>query len=499
MKRAIVSVGMSLAVVAIFLRMQFALGSDAQSGVVSKDEAFVVTDLTARQASADAMAREIWANPELGYLEFKTSKTMIDELSGAGFTIQSGVAGLPTAFIASYGKGGPVIAVLAEMDALPGRSQDAVPLQQEIPGKTNNHGCGHNLFAAGSVAAAIAIKNWLSESRTPGTIRLYGAPAEEGGAGKVYLVRAGLFKDVDVVLHWHPAMVNAAIPVSDNAVISAKFRFHGRASHAASSPQRGRSALEGVEAMDAMVNMMRQHINDGARISYVITKGGDAPNVVPDFSEVYYYIREANVDDLHKLFDRVVKAAKGAAMGTETTVDYEVIHGTYNNLPNETLERVMDSNLRKRASETIHWTAEMKDFAKKIYTTIDDKWLPLDTETDVQPFKAMFVPGSSDVGDISWNVPTSGLVTTTWVPATDAHTWQATAAGGTEIGLQGMHLASQALAMTAVDLYLHPATIDVAKKEFLKARGPQFHYQPLIGDRSPPLDYRKTTQAGLAD
>lgn len=467
------------------------VGADSAAPPMTKDEAAVVAQVQARDGASDAMARAIWADPELGYLEFNTSKLMKDELAKAGFAVQSGVAGIPTAFVASYGKGGPVIAILAEMDALPGKSQAAVPEKQEIAGKLNNHACGHNLFAAGSVAAAIAVKDWLVANGRPGTVRLYGAPAEEGGSGKVYLVRAGLFKDVDVVLHWHPAMVNAAIPTSDNAVISAKFRFHGKASHAASSPQRGRSALEGVEAMDAMVNMMRQHINDGARISYIITKGGDAPNVVPDFAEVYYYVREGSVNDLHKLFDRVVKAANGAAMGTETTVDYEVIHGTYNNLANETLERVMDANLRKRAADTIRWSPEMQSFAKKLYATIDDQWIPLGTEAEVQPFKAMFIPGSSDVGDVSWNVPTSGLVTTTWVPATDAHSWQATAAGGTEIGFQGMHLAAQAIAMTAVDLFDDPATIAAAKKEFEKARGADFHYAALVGNRAPPLDYRK--------
>jgi len=438
------------------------------------------------------MARDIWDNPELGYLEFKTSARMIAELRKAGFTVTTGVAGIPTAFIATSGSGGPVIGIIAEMDALPGKSQAVVPRQQEIAGRQNNHACGHNLFAAGSVAAAIAVKDWLQRTHHAGTVRLYGAPAEEGGAGKVYLVRAGLFRDVDAVLHWHPAMINAAINATDNAVISAKFRFHGIASHAATSPEHGRSALEGVEAMDAMVNMMRQHIGQDARISYIITHGGSAPNVVPDFAEVYYYVREVSVTALKALWARVLKTAAGAAMGTETTFDYEIIHGTYNNLPNTALERIMDSNLRKRAGSVIRWTPDERNFAQQIYKTIHDQWLPLGSEAEVAPFQDRFSPGSSDVGDISWNVPTAGLVTTSWVPSTDAHTWQVTAVGRMGIGFKGMHLASQVIAMTAVDLFLNPATLKAAKQEIVQRRGPHFVYQPLIGNRRPPLDYRKT-------
>jgi aminobenzoyl-glutamate utilization protein B len=457
----------------------------------SKEDVSILADLEARQAATDAMARDFWDSPELGYLETKTSQRLIGELKKAGFTVSSGVAGIPTAFVASYGSGSPVIGVLGEMDALPGKSQAAVPVQQEIPGKSDNQGCGHNLFGPGSAAAAIAIKDWLASTGHQGTLRFYGTPAEEGGSGKVYMVRAGLFNDVDVVLHWHPAMVNAAIPITNNAVMSAKFRFHGKESHTATSPERGRSALEAVEAMDNMVNMLRQHVRDGARISYVITHGGDAPNVVPGFAEVYYYVREADVTALRALWNRVLKTADAAAMGTETTVDYEIIHGTYNLLPNDTLEHSLDANLRKQAAATIHWSSGDQEFAKKIYATFDSPWISLGSETEVQPYGPMFIAGSSDVGDVSWNVPTAGFVTATWVPSTDAHTWQAAAVGRMGIGFKGMHLASQVIAMTAVDLFLDPTRVAAAKKEFLQRRGSDFAYRPLIGDRAPPLDYRK--------
>ncbi|MBS0416496.1 MAG: amidohydrolase [Proteobacteria bacterium] len=443
------------------------------------------------------MASAIWDNPELGYLETRTAKTLADALTKAGFQVTTGVAGIPTALTATFGSGSPVIGILGEMDALPGKSQASVPVQQEVAGKVNNQGCGHNLFGPGSVAAAIAVKNWLVASHHSGTIRFYGTPAEEGGSGKVYMVRAGLFKDVDAVLHWHPAMVNAAVPITNNAVISAKFRFHGKASHAATSPERGRSALEAVEAMDTMVNMMRQHVRDGARISYIITNGGSAPNVVPDFAEVYYYVRESDVPELRALWQRVLKTAEAAAMGTETRYDYEVIHGAYNLLPNESLDRDMDANLRKRAAAVIRWTPAEQAFAKKIYSTFDKPWLPFGSEADVQPFEARFIPGSSDVGDVSWNVPTGGMVTTTWVPSSDAHTWQATAVGRMGIGFKGMELASEVIAMTAVQLMKDPARVAVAREEFQRRRGADFKYEALVGDRAPPLDYRKNPQAEM--
>jgi len=467
--------------------------SDAASASLSAADSTLVSDLERRSAVTEEMAKAIFDTPELGYLEVRTSQRIVAELKKAGFSITQGIAGIPTAFVASFGSGKPVIGVLGEMDALPGKSQAAVPFEQQIPGKANNQACGHNLFASGSTAAVIAVKDWLTATSHTGTIRFYGTPAEEGGSGKVYMVREHAFDDVDIVLHWHPAMVNFAGLVTNNAVISGKFRFHGKASHAASSPERGRSALEAVEAMEAMVNMLRAHLRDGARVSSIITKGGEAPNVVPDFAEIYYYVRESDVAELNSLWERLKKAAAGAATGTETTFEFELIHGAYNLLPNEALAHALDSNLRKRAS-VIEWNSQEQLFGKRIYATIEHPWLPWGTQADVQPFKEMHVSGSTDVGDVSWVVPTAGIVTTTWVPSTDAHTWQAAAASGMGIGFKGMHLASQVIAMTAVDLYLDPSLVTAAREEFEKRRGPNFTYRPLVGDRAPPLDYRKARE-----
>jgi aminobenzoyl-glutamate utilization protein B len=449
----------------------------------------VVRFLDERSSNFSEVAREIWELAEVGYQEEKSAALLKLQLQNAGFRVASGVAGMPTSFVGSYGEGRPIIAFLAEFDALPGLSQDAVAERKPIVDSAPGHGCGHHLFGTAATAAAIGVATWLESSGTPGTIRLYGTPAEEGGAGKVYMVRAGLFDDVDAVLTWHPSDRNDASPVQSLANKSAKFRFHGLSAHAAAAPEQGRSALDGVEAMNYMVNMMREHVPEKARIHYVITRGGLAPNVVPDFAEVYYYVRHPDVTVVQELFARVVKAAEGAAAGTETTMDYEVIHGIYSKLPNETLHALLDENFRKLPG--IEYGADERAFAEKLRTTLQKPDLPLGSESEVQPFEPKVTSASTDVGDISWVVPTASLFAATWVPGTPAHSWQAVAAGGMSIGFKGMTLASKVLATTAIDLLQDPARLAKARSELEKERGPDFVYVPLVGDRDPPLDYRK--------
>ena len=435
------------------------------------------------------VAKQIWDWAEVGYQETRSSALLQEQLRAAGFRIEAGVAGMPTAFVASFGQGKPVIAILAEFDALPGITQDAVPVRQVIQSKDAGHACGHHLFGTGSTAAAIAVKEWLTRSGKSGTVRLYGSPAEEGGAGKVYLVRAALFKDVDVALHWHAGAANDASADGSLANKSAKFRFHGISAHAAGAPERGRSALDGVEAMNHMVNLLREHVPDVTRIHYVITSGGSAPNVVPDFAEVFYYVRHPDPAEVARLFDRVVKAAEGAAMGTGTTVDYEVIHGIYALLPNEALARAMDQNLRQVGG--VKYTPDELAFAEKIRATLPEDAPPVSSAAEIQPFVRRGAEGgSTDVADVSWVVPTTGLNTATWVPGTAAHSWQAIAAGGTSIGMKGMLVAAKTLTLTAIDLFSDPKLIADAKAEYQRAVGPNFVYQSLVGDRAPPLDYR---------
>jgi len=438
----------------------------------------------------EGVAMELWNLAELGYQEHESSLLLSNSLEKEGFKISYGVANIPTAFIAEFGSSGPVIGILGEFDALPGLSQTTSPFREKSKNSSGaGQACGHHLFGAGSAWAAVAIKEWLENNNIEGRIRFYGTPAEEGGSGKVYMVREGLFKDVDIVLHWHPDDVNSANPASNNSNKSAKFKFKGISTHAAGAPDLGRSALDGVESMNMMVNMMREHIPQESRIHYVITKGGLAPNVVPEEAEVYYYVRHPQMHVVEELFERVVKAANGAAMGTETNVGYEVMHGNYSLLPNNSLQKLIHKNLTSHGG--IQYTNEELEYAKAISKTLVSKDALIGQQEIIQPFKPSQSYGSTDVGDISWNVPTAGFRTSSWVPGTAAHSWQAVASGGTSIGLKGAELAAKTLSSSAIELFLNPELIKEAKNEYLDSIGTDFIYKPLLGDRKPPLDYRK--------
>jgi aminobenzoyl-glutamate utilization protein B len=474
----------------LFLAAQWSIGQNGLPSSIANEKKTVIQSLEAKKQQYVDVATNIWNLAELGYKEGKSANLLQSMLKEEGFTIETGVAGIPTAFTATFGSGTPVIGVLGEYDALPGFSQDAVPYKKELAGNTNGHACGHHLFGSASAAAAIAVKNWLKSTGRKGTIRFYGTPAEEGGAGKVYMVRAGLFQDLDAVIHWHPGDDNNANPISSLANKSAKFRFRGVASHAAASPERGRSALDGVEALNYMVNMMREHIPEKSRVHYVITRGGEAPNVVPAFAEVYYYIRHPEMDIVKDIFNRVAKAAEGAALGTGTTMDYEVIHGVYNLLPNQILSTNLYENLKTVGGVTYDKSEE--DFALKIFPSLNRKDVNISDAALVKPYadQSDEAFGSTDVGDISWLVPTAGLSSATWVPGTAAHSWQAVAAGGMSIGHKGMMVAAKTMALTIMDCLVNPEMLKNAKLELLKRRGDSFKYEALLGDRNPPLDYR---------
>ncbi|WKN45049.1 amidohydrolase [Tunicatimonas pelagia] len=457
---------------------------------LSKAEKAVLASLDTKYEQYAEIAHQIWNYAELGYQEEQSSQLLQKTLTDAGFSVEAGVAGIPTAFVASYGSGEPVVGLLAEFDALPGMSQAAIPKRAVIEEGKSGHACGHHLFGTGSVAAAIAVKGWLEETKTPGTIRLYGTPAEEGGAGKVYMVREGLFDDVDAVLHWHPGSQNSASARSSLANKSAKFRFYGNSAHSAAAPDKGRSALDGIEAMNMMVNMMREHVSAESRIHYVITKGGDAPNIVPGFAESFYYVRHPEMQEVRDMFERVVKAAEGAALGTGTRMEYEVIHGIYNVLPNETLSEIMYQNIQTVGG--VSYDEEEKTFAEQIQKTYDSD-ATLASANQVQPYAVSNrgTGGSTDVGDVSWMAPTAGMSSATWVPGTYAHSWQAVAAGGTSIGHKGMMVAAKTLTLTAIDIFQKPEVTETAREELMQKRGDDFAYNSLLGDREPPLDYRK--------
>lgn len=459
----------------------------ANNTTLLKEE--VIKNLDGVYDNYKSTALKIWGFAEVGYKEYKSTQLLQETLKNNGFIVEAGVAEMPTAFIASYGSGKPVIAILAEYDALPGLSQNAAPEKTSVAGVTSGHGCGHHLFGTASVAAGIEIKKLIEAKKLTGTVRVYGCPAEEGGSGKVYLVRAGLFKDVDVAVHWHPGDDNSVTMTSALANTSAKFRFNGLSAHASASPERGRSALDGVEAMDNMANMMREHVPQETRMHYVITQGGKAPNVVPDFAEVFYYVRHPKKDQVASIFERLVKTANGAAMGTETKVDYEIIGGTHDLLINKTLAEAMQQNLQKVGG--VKYTSEEVAFAQKLQASFTFKAPEIASSEKVTPLAATVDAsgGSTDVGDVSYAVPTVGLSAATWVPGTPAHSWQAVACGGTEIGTKGMMVAAKTMALTAIDLFTDAALINKAKEEFKTAKG-DYQYKPLLGNRKPALNYR---------
>jgi aminobenzoyl-glutamate utilization protein B len=435
------------------------------------------------------IAQQIWRFAEVGYQEVQSSALLQAELKSAGFTVKSGVAGEPTAFVAEFGSGRPVIALLGEFDALPGLSQDSVPVRRPLRADGAGHGCGHHLFGTGSVASAIALKQWMQANRVTGTLRMIGAPAEEGGSGKVFMVRDGVFDDVDAVIAWHPASGNVVDGSQSLANISGKFRFHGIAAHASGSPERGRSALDAVEIMDVMTNYLREHVPQETRIHYVITRGGSAPNVVPDDAEVYYYVRHPDMAVTKQVWRRVEDAARGAAIGTGTTYDVSLIGSTYALLPNETLARVQQRALETVGGFTL--SAAERDFALELQRSEGFTAVPLEATSHIRPF----VPGginpvSTDVGDVSWVVPTIQMYVATWVPGTAAHSWQATAAGGTSIGVKGMIVAAKSMALAVAELFASPSLVAAAKSELAAKRGAGFRYETVLGDRKPPLDYR---------
>ncbi len=454
------------------------------------NSAAIITALDANAAHYGDVAKRIWGFAEVGFMEVQSSALLQSELTKAGFTVKAGVAGEPTAFVAEYGSGKPVIALLGEFDALPGLSQDATPSRNPLTAGGAGHGCGHHLFGTASTAAAISVKSWMQANNIKGTLRMIGTPAEEGGSGKVYMVRDGVFNDVDAVIAWHPGDENSVTGERTMANVSGKFRFKGISAHAAASPERGRSALDGVEVMNVMTNFIREHIPDGTRIHYVITEGGRAPNVVPDEAEVYYYVRHVEMSVVNDVWSRVINAAKGAALGTGTTYEMQLVGSVYSLLPNETLARVQQRMLERVGGYTM--SPAEQSFAEQLQKSAQFMPQPLANTSLVKPLVIGAAgAASTDVGDVSWVVPTVQLSAATWVPGTAAHSWQAVAAGGMSLGTKGMMVAAKTMALTAADLFSTPATIAAAKTELDKRRGADFKYSTHLGSQKPQLDYRK--------
>lgn len=468
--------------VALIVLLAFAPFAHAQKDAAVK----------AASAHADAnwpTALKIWEWAEPGYQEKKSADALAAVAEKAGFKVTRGVAKIPTAFVAEFGSGKPVIGIMGEFDALPELSQEAEPFRKPRAGGNGyGHACGHHLFGTASLSASVAIAEQIKAGTIKGTVRFYMCPAEEGGAAKVFMARAGLFDDCDTVLHWHPGNRNSAGDASCLARVAVKFRFHGTAAHAAGSPEKGRSALDALVLTMHAVELMREHTPDGTRLHHTVTSGGGAANVVPEFAEGFFYVRHPKADVVQKLYPRLLKCAQGAALATETKLEVQYLGGTMEILPNDTLAQVAKKNLT--ALNDLKYDNTETKFAVRLQESFGEKPLPLDEIARVFDVSGKSSGGSTDVGDVSWVVPVAGFGTACWVPGTPGHSWQAVACGGTTIAKKGMNLAARTLAATAYDLFTDEKLRAAAKAEHTKRLDGRKYTAMLEKDQPPPLDYR---------
>ena len=431
----------------------------------------------------EGLSDRIWAYAEIALREHRSAAALADYAEQQGFRVRRGVAGLPTAFVAEFGSGRPIIGIMGEYDALPGISQKAQPEKAALVEGAAGHGCGHNLFGAGSLGAAVAVKEQIAAGRLKGTVRFYGTPAEEDVGGKVYMARAGLFDDLDAVLAWHPGDQTAADTNSGQAMVDVAVEFHGKAAHAAGDPWNGRSAVDAAELFTHGVNMMREHVKPTSRIHYVITNGGDVPNVVPEYARVWLWARDWKRSEVEELLARIRKVAAGAATMTETTSELKVQGGSWEVLVNGPGAQLLQQNLLWLGPAT--YTEQEQAFARQIQraTGVPEKGmyagvLPLEG----QPEEG----GSTDVGDISWVAPTLHVTVATAPEGAPWHAWPVVATGGMSIGHKGMLRASRVLAATMVDLYERPEALAAVQADF-KAKKGDVQYRPYVPDGPPPL------------
>lgn len=472
---------------------------------MSKDEA--INWIIENESKFIEISDRVWEFAELGLVEYKSAALIADTLEEYDFSVEMGVADMPTAFVASYGKGSPTIGIMGEYDALPGLSQKAVTHKEPFVEGAPGHGCGHNIHGTSGLAAAIAVRKIMEKNDIKGTIKFFGCPAEENYSGKVFMVRDGLFNDVDVALSHHPGWFNHAARGSSLAVNSVKFHFHGVASHAAASPDRGKSALDAVELMNIGVNFMREHIIQEARIHYVIEKGGQQPNVVPPYARSWYFVRAPERDQVEHIYDWVLKIADGAALMTRTTLEVEFIEGCYNELVNGVLGDIVRANMRSIG--TPEYTEEELSFAQAISDTVskEDKiaglraskrpnWEELlDTlmdKTIPDPWdEGIVFPGSTDVADVSWVTPTMEFSTAATVIGDPYHSWQNVALNGMGIGHKSLIFAAKVIASSAIDLLSKPDLMSSVHEEFKKRKAGREYKSPIPDHIKPPLEIAK--------
>ena len=441
--------------------------------------------IDASRAQLTALSDEVWRYAETALQETKSSKALADFAEQKGFRVTRGVAGMPTAFVAEFGSGRPVIGIMGEYDALPGLSQKAEPARAVIEPGAPGHGCGHNLFGVGSLGAAMAVKDLIASGKLHGTVKFFGTPAEEAVGGKLYMLREGVMNGVDVMLAWHPDDETRADTKSTQAIVDVTVEFYGRAAHAAFDPWNGRSAVDGLELFTHAVNMMREHIHPSSRMHYAIVKGGDVPNVVPEYGKVWIWLRDEKRDIVDEMLGRLRKMAAGSAMSADVESKVTVNGGDWNMLVNMTGERLAQQNLEWLGP--LSFTPEEQEYAKSIQRAnkIEEKGL----NAAIKPFEANPGPaegGSTDVADISWNMPTIHLSVATAPAGVPWHGWSVVACGGMSIGHKGMIYAAKALAATMVDLFADPKNVSAVRDEFAR-KSAGVHYKAYIPEGPPRL------------
>lgn len=456
---------------------------------INANKQSIIQSVDKRQAELTGLSDEVWKYAEVAFQETKSSKALADYAEAQGFKVDRGVAELPTAFVASYGSGKPVIGILGEYDALPGISQKAQPTKEAYVEGGAGHGCGHNLFGVGSLGAAIAIKELIEQGKLKGTIKFFGTPAEEAGNGKVYMARAGLFNDLDLCFDWHPGTSTEAATQSSTALVEYNIEFFGKASHAAGDPWNGRSALDGLELFTDGINMLREHIRTSTRMHYVIQNGGDVPNVVPEYAKAWIWIRDSKREEMDRIVERMKDIAKGAALMAGVEVKTTLLSGTYEILVNRTGAEYMHRNLQTLG--LIAFTEEEQAFARKIQEISGVSQDGL--RGAIGPLRETSENtggGSTDTGDVSWIVPTIRMTATTGAVNAPWHSWAEVACAGMSIGHKGMLHAAKAMGMTIVDAFENEKLRVDARAEFDERRKGHT-YKAYLADGPPPTQSGK--------
>ncbi|MFT5238136.1 MAG: aminobenzoyl-glutamate utilization protein B [Flavobacteriaceae bacterium] len=468
------------------LLLAIIVGSSISAQNLSENKQEVLLSVEEHEAKLIEISDAIWANAEIAFQENQSSKLLADYAERNGFKVDRGVAGIPTAFVATYGSGKPVISVLGEFDALPGISQKAEPTKSPLNKGAAGHGCGHNLFGAASLGSAIAIKELLEKGKIKGTIKFLGTPAEEKFFGKLWMAEAGLWDDVDVNMSWHPAAEMKADVQSSLALVDFIVEFYGQAAHASADPWNGRSASDALELYTTGINYYREHIRPTVRIHYHIQDGGQVVNVVPDYSKLWVRVRNTDRNGMMPVYEQVMKMAEGAAIMANVEYKVSLVSGLYELLVNRRGGEIMQQNLELLGP--IKYSETETAFGKKIQEETGKPQVGMDSE--IKPLEATKEHpggGSTDVGDVSWNVANINLGVTTAPKDTPWHSWAVVACGGMSIGHKGMVYASKALAFTMVDLFEDPKKVEEVKAEYKERKGDHV-YKAMIPEGPPPID-----------